>query len=113
VGWLLAGGYASVRATALGLRQAQLVDSQASSAGVHIGSTPAGAAVRINQVRVGDTPLETQLAPGQPSLSLQYTDALENEQTITAADTPISIDSVVLAEGRYVAPFLVCWRLDS
>jgi PEGA domain len=92
VGWLLAGGNTSVPATALGPRQTPLVARQPGGADVHFASTPSGATVRIDHVRVGDTPLETQLAPGQHSLSLQHTDVLEYKQTITAADTPISIE---------------------
>lgn len=81
-GWLLAGGSLTPPETLVGSLAPGAAGTPAGAAPVHLDSTPSRAQVSIDGARVGWTPLDVWLSPGQHALSAQHPDALDQDQTL-------------------------------
>jgi hypothetical protein len=114
-GWMLAGGTLPSADTLVGQPDPAALESSAGGILIHLGSTPSGAAVRIDGTPRGKTPLDISLAPGQHSLSLQHPEALDIEQPLQVAEGGASVDiglwrrrpDVVLLRPAYPGASLV------
>jgi hypothetical protein len=90
-GWLLAGGSLRLPETLLGHLAPGAAQTVAGTAPVHLDSTPSRAQVSIDGARVGWTPLDVRLSPGQHALSLQHPDALDQDQTLAIPESGATV----------------------
>jgi hypothetical protein len=93
-GWLLVGGTPTPAAMLLGQLAPGTAQSVAGTAPVHLDSTPTRAQVSIDGARMGWTPLDVRLSPGQHALNLQHPDALDQDQAlvIPASGATVSLE---------------------
>jgi hypothetical protein len=91
VGWLLAGGSLPSVEIFSGPFELVSADGSAGGAPLHLDSTPSDAAVRIDGIPRGKTPLDIGLAPGQHTLNLKHPDALDDDLPVDIPDSGANV----------------------
>src|SRR5919199_3936337 len=66
--------------------------------------TPSRAQVSIDGARVGWTPLDVRLSPGQHALSVQHPDALDQDQTLAIAESGANVSITLWRRRPDVVP---------
>jgi hypothetical protein len=91
LGWLLAGGNLALPEVLVDRVAPGTAATPAGTAPIHLDSSPSHAQVNLDGTRLGWTPLDVQLSPGQHAVGLQHPDALDQDERLTVPESGAAV----------------------